>query len=121
MPPCSTTSVVYENICHSCNPAALKKGELLSQEGEQPSIYVGETSRTAQERGMEHWGDWKRREEEGHIVRHQMLHHNGDEEPKFTLKIVSQHKTALARQIMEAVRIRRKGGGGSYTQLKGGV
>ena len=28
MPPCSTTSVVYENICHSCNSVALKKGEL---------------------------------------------------------------------------------------------
>ena len=88
MPPCSTSSVVYENICPTCNPSALKKGELRSQEGELPSIFVGETSRTVQERGLEHWGAWRRREENGHIIKHQMLHHGGDMEPKFTLKVV---------------------------------
>ena len=88
MPPCSTSNVVYENICHECNPSALKKGELRNQEGEQPSIYVGETSRTVQERGMEHWSDWRRREEKGHITKHQMLHHEGAQEPKFTLKVI---------------------------------
>ena len=119
MPPCSTSSVVYENICHTCNPSALKKGELRSQEGELPSIYVGETSRTVQERGLEHWGAWRRREENGHIMKHQMLHHGGDMEPKFTLKVVGSHKTALSRQIMEAVRIRRRGGSGAILNSKG--
>ena len=36
-----------------------------------------------------------------------MVH--GAEEPKFIFKMVSQHRSALNRQIKEAVRIRRRG------------
>ena len=92
---------------------------LVTQEGANPSIYVGETSRTIQERSSEHWGAWKRRDERSHITKHQMLHHGGNEQPAFTMKVVSQHKTALSRQIMEAVRIRRRGGEGAILNSKG--
>ena len=52
-------------------------------------------------------------------MKHQMLHHGGDMEPKFTLKVVGSHKTALSRQIMEAVRIRRRVGSGAILNSKG--
>ena len=43
------------------------------------------------------------------MIKHQKLAHMG-EEPKFLFKVISTHKTALQRQIKEAVRIRRRGG-----------
>ena len=43
------------------------------------------------------------------MYRHQQLVHNG-EQPRFTMKVVGSHKSALARQISEAVRIGRRGG-----------
>ena len=47
------------------------------------------------------------------MVRHQALEHVG-EPPRFVFKVISTHKTALSRQIREAVRIRRRGGRGVY-------
>ena len=69
---------------------------------------------------MEHWANWRRREEKGHMVKHQLLHHEG-REPNFTMKVISSHKTALNRQIMEAVRIRRRGGEGEILNSKGEI
>ena len=82
-----------------------------------PSLYVGETSRSIQERAREHWGAATRGEEESHMVRHQALVHEG-EPPVFLFKVISSHKTALSRQIKEAVRIRRRGGGGRILNSK---
>ena len=66
------------------------------------------TFRSIQERAEEHWGAAKRGEEKSHIVRHQALEHVG-EPPAFLFKVISNHKTALSRQIKEAVRICRRG------------
>ena len=57
---------------------------------------------------MEHWGATRRGDEDGHMVEHQTMEHPG-EHPEFVFKIVSTHRTALSRQIREAVRIRRRG------------
>ena len=110
---------MYENICSLCNPEATKKGDLKEQKGEQPSLYVGESSRSIKERSQEHWAAWGRREEKGHITKHQYLHHGGSQEPKFIMKMISSHKSALSRQISEAVRIRRRGGEGQILNSKG--
>ena len=74
-----------------------------------PSLYVGETSRSIQERGQKHWGAARRKEDTSHMRRHQILEHGG-EEPRFLFQVVNYHTTALARQIKEAVCIRRRGG-----------
>ena len=62
---CTKTSLVYENICLVCNPKAANKGDLERQETDQPSLYVGESSRSLQERTKEHWGAYRRQEEGG--------------------------------------------------------
>ena len=59
MPACTSRSLVYENICVDCNPEALKKGELQNINMEIPSVYVGETARSVQERAKEHWEGFK--------------------------------------------------------------
>ena len=53
LPNCTKCNLVYENICSICNPGALKKGELKEQESKEPSLYVGEMSKSVQERGQE--------------------------------------------------------------------
>ena len=83
---------------------------------ETPSIYVGETSRSIKERGGEHMAVFSSTKD-SHIFRHQSMKNPG-EEPEFTLKVASFHKTALERQVGEAVRIRRRGGQGAVLNFK---
>ena len=72
-------------------------------------MYVGESSRSIEEHAQEHWGAARRKEEKSHMHKHQQMEHNGAE-PEFIFKVISSHKTALSRQVKEAVRIRRRGG-----------
>ena len=48
-------------VCTECNLEALKKGELKELNMEVPSVYVGETARSVQERALEHWASFKKR------------------------------------------------------------
>ena len=96
IPPCTKSNVVYENICVTCNPHATEKGDL---ETDQPSF------RILQERMNMHWGAFKRRDKVSHIRKQQELQHPG-QEPVFLVKAGSYHRSALSRQIKEAVRIR---------------
>ena len=73
-----------------------------------PSIYVGETSRSLYERGKEHWRAYVNKQEDSHINKHHLIHHQGGE-PQFPLRPVRYSKTALTRQITEAVLIQRWG------------
>ena len=40
LPDCTRASVVYENVCLSCNPGAGKKGELTDVRNDVPTLYV---------------------------------------------------------------------------------
>ena len=81
-----------------------------------PSIYVGETARTIQERAKEHWsaarGRTKKDTEGSHMWKHMEQYHGGGE-PTFIMRVVQFHRSALSRQTGEAVRIMRRGGAGS--------
>ena len=118
IPDCTRASVVYENVCQTCNPDAGKKGELEKVRTDVPSLYVGESSRSIYERSKEHWGDWRSRSSRSHIKKHQEQAHEGNEEPNFQMRVIGSSKTALSRQIKEAVRIRRRGGEGSILNSK---
>ena len=100
-----------------CNLGALEKGELKEPTTGEPSLYVGETSRSIQERALEHWGAARWKEEKSHMAKHQAMVHGG-EDPEFVFKIVSHHRTALNRQVREAVRIGRRGGAGRILNSK---
>ena len=52
------------------------------------------------------------------MAKHQGEAHRIDEEPMFIIKPVRFYKTALSRQIGEAVRIRRRGGAGAILNSK---
>ena len=93
-----------------CNPGASKKGELLEVKEGAPTIYIGETSRSIYERSKEHWEGVRKKDPKNHMVKHQLMEHGGEPKPKFTMKVFKHYKTALGRQVAEAVRIWRRGG-----------
>ena len=113
LPNCKKQSLVYENVCLRCNLGAESKKELREVKDDTPTLYVGETSRSIFEKSREHWGAWRSGKEESHILKHQEADHGGDTSPKFIMRVVNYYKTALSRQVGEAVRIRRRGGEGS--------
>ena len=84
------------------------KGELSTPAEGGPSLYVGESSISIQERALEHWGAAKRVAKDSHIAKHQSMEHGGAP-AKFIFKVISSHKTHLNRQIREAVRKRKRG------------
>ena len=51
------------------------------------------------------------------MARHQAMVHEG-EDPEFIFKVVSHHRTALNRQVREAIRIGRRGGAGRILNSK---
>ena len=116
IPHCTKTSVVYENICQRCNKEAGGKKDL--ENVVEDSIYVGESSRSIYERSKEHWEDWRSKSSKSHILKHQELAHGGAEDPLFIMRPVKYFRTALSRQVGEAVRIMRRGGACSILNSK---
>ena len=109
LPDCTKSSAVYENVCRSCIKGAGSNKVLENVDTTVPAIYVGETSRTILERAKEHWQAWRSRKNESHIRKHQELCHEGAGEPDFVMRAVSFYRSALSRQVAEAVRIMRRG------------
>ena len=119
VPNCTKQSVVYENVCASCIPGAGGKDPIKGEDLDpgKPALYVGETSRSIMERAREHHVAWKGRKGDSHMWKHVELEHKG-EEANFIMRVVGSHKTALGRQVSEAVRIRRRGGEGNILNSK---
>ena len=69
-----------------------------------PSVYVGKTTRSVQEDR----DSFRSRKKDSHIYKHWQLHHQSEGEPQFIMKAVQHHKSALNRQVSEAIRIRRR-------------
>ena len=58
-------------------------------------------------------------DKDNHMFKHFKLHHEGDLlPPKFIMRVVTNPRTALQRQVGEAVRIRRRGGEGCILNSK---
>ena len=76
--------------------------------------YVGETGRSAYERGVEHISDYQNFDESSHMLKHYLSCHKDMKmkDVKFGMKVRNSFRSALERQVGEAVAIdvdRRKG------------
>ena len=91
---CRRRNATYRTQCLACK----------AKNGKQ-SYYFGETSRTPFERGQEHENDYKKNQEDSHMVKHAQEDHPGEERPRFSMKILRGHTSAFVRQIHEAVLI----------------
>ena len=71
------------------------------------SKYIGETSRSAYERGLEHLKDFEDIKVESHMIKHYIENHEGEgmAEMEFGMRIVRKPRTAFNRQVAESVLI----------------
>ena len=93
----------------------MKRGSLKNYDGFKPSLYVGETARSLKERSKEHLDAFKTGSQTSHIRAHQ----EQCQDISFLFKIVGAPRSALRRQVGEAIRIRNRGGEGSILNAKG--
>ena len=120
---CKKRSVVYKTYCNTCKMHEIKKiqgnnsgennnvNKRKRNEKELENIkvftYIGETSRSAMERGEEHMKDLEFYREKSHMLKH-IVEFHPDSDPteiEFKMEILSSHKSAFERQIREAVLI----------------
>ena len=107
---CKATNVLYESLCKDCNPGKkTSKNSSLYDDRAEASIYVGETSRSLFDRSSEHQRDYKSQKEDSHMIKHWITTHQGQEKPMFIQRVVNKYKSALDRQVGEAVRIQLRG------------
>ena len=123
---CKKRNCIYETTCLTCRDrqdAAIEEKfreegpERIEAEKRKASryIYVGESNRSAFERGKEHINDIGGCKPSSHMLRHLILVHEEEEESwkniKFGMRILKSTRSAFERQIGESVLIqqRRKG------------
>ena len=88
---CKRENITYEIRCSECK-----------------CIYVGETSRTGHYRGQQHTKALNKKDPKLVLWQHTTQKHNAqDPPPQYNMIITSSQKTALERQITEAVKINK--------------
>ena len=73
-------------------------------------MYIGESSRSSNERGGEHKADYTKEKTDSHQYKHVQSDHDGQVPPTFEFRVLAKFNSALTRQISEAVMIRRREG-----------
>ena len=91
---CNREGVCYTLTCNTC------------QANNKLALYTGESGRSGQERGLDHDTALVQRDEEHPGVKHMVEAHLGDmQEPRFTMRITGNFRSALTRQVTEATAI----------------
>ena len=86
---CRNECVTYKIECSNCD-----------------SVYIGESARNAYTRGAEHTTALHNKDKDSVLYRHMQDKHTDDvNTPNFKMSVISTHKSALDRQISEAVHI----------------
>ena len=86
---CKRENVTYRITCKNCK-----------------KVYIGETSKNAYTRGQQHQRLLQNKDKQSVLYRHIQLDHKLETNaPKFEMSVLQTHKTALCRQITEAVKI----------------
>ena len=116
---CTQRCLVYESWCMTCEDKEIKRIEDDEEDEKTKNekirnivkyVYIGETSRSIYERGLEHMNDKENLKKDSHMIKHYFDKHEGEELEKmeFGIKIVKNTKTAFDRQILESVLIQAK-------------
>ena len=116
---CTKRSLIYETWCQTCFE---KDKEAVEEEFEDEKErklmidrikkhkYIGETARSAYERGWEHQDALRKLQEDSHLLKHVAHYHQGVpmEEIKFGMRVKRYARSALERQILESVMIQEE-------------
>ena len=116
---CSKRGLVYETYCITCKERETERLESscgedktkLREELERVKLhkYIGESSRSAFERGFEHINDIKQLKPSSHMLRHVLDQHEGESitSIEFGMETVRFTRTSFERQILESVTIQQ--------------
>ena len=100
---------MYETWCETCRLEDIEKQKEGGGKEQEVRLYkyVGETSRSCFERGLEHQHDCEQLKPSSHMLKHILDKHDGKPPGyiKFLRKAVKFRKSAFERQIQEAVLI----------------
>ena len=99
---CRRRSVTYMTTCDLCRANNAAAG--VQDTAENVAAYWGEASRSAAERSAEHLQDYRAKNEDSHIFKHQQIEHP-DQEVTFTMKVLRKHKSAFSRMVEESTLI----------------
>ena len=113
---CTKRNIVYDTWCRTCEKREVEKiteKEIVHKE-EKDTLkkitkykYIGESSRSAFERGLEHQRDLEELKIDSHMLKHYFDKHADEkvEDMKFGMKIIKEARTTFERQIAESVEI----------------
>ena len=113
---CTQRCIVYATWCITCENKAIEEIDKEDIEDKEKNkrkkeiklhMYIGESSRSAYERGLEHTRDCTEMKKESHMIKHYFEYHEKEEleNMEFGMKILRTPKTAFNRQISESVLI----------------
>ena len=117
---CSKRNIVYEIKCLTCEEQEMSKIKEIAngdqkklkelREGIKIHKYLGETGRSAFERGFEHLNQLTTLSDNSHMLKHVVAKHEGQDlgEIKFGMSILHHNRSAFERQIREAVKIQQE-------------
>ena len=116
---CNKRNIVYETTCVTCENEQRQEIE-NSELGEREKLdkknsiqlfkYIGESNRSAYERGWEHLNDLATLNPRSHMLKHVVLHHPDKNilDIEFSMKVKKYCKTSFERQILESVTIQQE-------------
>ena len=91
---CKVRSITYQTSCLLCKQQGVDKR------------YIGESARSAFERGVEHLKGYETKSIENHMHKHHQIDHQEElSPPEFSMKVIKSHQSPLYRQIHEAIMI----------------
>ena len=116
---CHKRSLVYETKCLTCEKKQTEYIKSLEIEDKEKEYmmenirnykYIGETSRSAYERGWEHTNDLAQLKSTSHMLRHIVGVHPGEDMSavEFGMRVIKYNKSSFERQIMESVVIQNE-------------
>ena len=120
---CSRRSIVYETYCITCKEKKIKELEEIHADDENDKElkkqisemkiykYIGETGKSAYERGRQHLMDVAQLKPGSHILKHYLDCHEDEadlDNITFGMKIRSTCRSAFERQVLESVIIQQE-------------
>ena len=124
---CKRRSTVYETYCITCKERMEDEIEKKYEDTEEEEVekrkkfeleniklykYIGETGKSAYERGLQHLNDAAQLKPGSHLLKHYFDNHEDEkfDDMKFGMRIRMHAKSAFERQIQESVLIQQESG-----------
>ena len=93
---CKVRSITYQTTCLACKSDDIDRR------------YIGESARSAYERGVEHQTGYSSQSLDNHMFKHHQIDHpDAVAQPEFSMSVIKTHQSPLYRQVHEAIMIMR--------------